>query len=81
MIWIAFLGLYILPIIIVLTGLYIVAKPGESLYDVLYEEDLEEIIWLIFVPLFNYILLCEHLANHISFEKILKKFVKSKKKK
>ena len=57
MIWMLFLGVYLLPIIIVLTGLYIVAKPGESLYDVLYEEDLEDIIWFLFIPLLNYIIL------------------------
>lgn len=82
MIWmIALLVWYVLPIIIILIGLYITANPGESLYDVLYEEHLNEVIWFIFAPLVNYVILGEYLGNHISSEKILSKFVKRKKKK
>ena len=78
---IALLGLYILPIIIILIRLYIIAEPGDSLWDVLCEEDLEDVVWFIFVPLINYAILGTYLKNYISSKRILSKFVKGKKKK
>lgn len=79
MLWI--LGIYLFPTVVVLTWLYIIAEPGDNLWDVLCEEDIEDVFWVLIIPALNYIFLGIFIKNHIHIEVILSKFVKGKKKK
>lgn len=79
MIWI--LGIYLFPAIVILIWLYIIAEPGDSLWDILYQEDIKDIFWVLIIPVLNYIFLGIFIKNHIHIEIILSKFVKDKKKK
>lgn len=79
MLWI--LGIYLFPAIVVLIWLYIIAEPGDSLWDVLYQEDMEDMLWVLIIPILNYIFLGVFIRTHINLESILSKFIKGKKKK
>lgn len=81
MIWLIILGIYLLPIISIFTYLYIIAEPGDSLWDMVCEQDLDDVLWGFFVPLLNLVFLGMVIHANICSQTILSKFVKGKKKK
>ena len=81
MIWLIILGIYLFPIISIFTWFYIIAEPGDSLWDVICEQDLDDILWGFFIPLLNLVFLGMVMHANGFLETILSKFVKGKKKK
>lgn len=81
MIWLIILGIYLFPIISIFTWFYIIAKPGDSLWDVLCDLDLVNALWGFFIPILNLIFLGITINDQICTKTILSKFVKGKKKK
>lgn len=81
MIWLIILGIYLFPIISIFTWFYIIAEPGDSLWDVICEQDLDDILWGFFVPLLNLVFLGIVMHANGFSKTILSKFVKGKKKK
>ena len=81
MIWLIILGIYLFPIISIFTWFYIIAEPGDSLWDVICEQDADDILWGFFVPLLNLAFLSILIYDNVFSETILSKFVKGKKKK
>lgn len=81
MIWLIILGIYLFPIISIFTWFYIIAEPGDSLWDVICEQDVDDILWGFFVPLLNLVFLGMIIYANVFSETILSKFVKGKKKK
>lgn len=81
MIWLIILGIYLFPIISIFTWFYIIAEPGDSLWDIICEQDLDDILWGFFVPLLNLVFLGIVMHANGFSEIILSKFVKGKKKK
>lgn len=81
MTWLIILVIYLLPIISIFTWLYIIAKPGDSLWDMICKQDLSGILWGFFIPILNLIFLCLIMHETAWLKPILSKFVKGKKKK